>query len=278
LARRKEPKFRILGHDGFWKESQVQRLRATANTKVDAREIAEVWMRRTLPATGSYAKKDAYGEETAFVEIYNNSRGGFVEELWKGVGGKWLDRGEYVAHLRAQRGEKDPSQRRNAAMSRNEARKAMGRRAYQKRPGRRTNIGPDDPEYHRRNLVLDADTAADVMMWHEGQGTALYSLGSLGATDYVSPAMIDAAASELERIERSVRGKKERKEIGDLIAELDACARYSEEHTTKEAGLGDIDAGYSTWLVEDDQIRVANVRHANPRLRRIAGRLANGGR
>lgn len=125
------------------------------------------------------------------------------------------------------------------------------RRRRTKKRRRKRNVDPGHPEYHRRNLVLDQDTVAEVMTWHGGQGTSLYSLGSLGSSDYVSPSMIDAAIDELEGVENKGLDKQQRKSLDDLIAELDAYARYSEEHTTKEAGLGDVDSGYADWLMEE---------------------------
>ena len=121
---------------------------------------------------------------------------------------------------------------------------------------RRRNVGPGHPEYHRRNLVVDEDTRAEVMTWQRGEGSELYSLG---ISTYVSPSMIDAGIAELEGMEKGL-SKKKFKELDDLIAELDAYARYSEEHTTKEAGLGDVDSGYADWLMEEKAV-------ANPRKR-----------
>ncbi len=135
--------------------------------------------------------------------------------------------------------------------------------AHQKRnPGRRRktrrrrkkNVDDDHPEYHRRNLILDQELALEAMNWHGGQGSYVYSLASTAMNDYVSPSMIDAAVNELERDLSKIKKKSDRKELENLIGELDMRARGSEEFTTKEYGVGDVDSGYATWLMEDDTV------------------------
>lgn len=162
--------------------------------------------------------------------------------------------------------------------------------AVHKRAGRSTrqrtfkNVDSNHPDYHRRNLILPKEVLDDLVQWHGSQGSALYSLASMAQSEYVSPSMIDAAVADLEHIEARTRDKRQRKEFDALIGDLDAFARYSDEHTTKEAGLGDVDSGYATWLMEES---VANPRRTrqprrNPsetdlRTIRSASKLARGG-
>jgi hypothetical protein len=130
---------------------------------------------------------------------------------------------------------------------------------------RTKNAHEGDPDYHRRNVILpygeraDQSLALRVLDWHGGQNSMLYSLGSTGMSDYVSPSMIDAGVDELESIAHKQKttkkghrlSKNDMRELKDLIGELDAVARFSSEFTTEEAGLGDVDSGYATWLMED---------------------------
>ncbi len=123
---------------------------------------------------------------------------------------------------------------------------------------------PGDKNYHRRNLIVDRDLVLRAMDWHGGQGSMVYSFASTGLEDYVSPSMIDAAVAELEadlvsnkKAPKDRRlNRKEVRELKDLIGELDAVARFSSEHTTKEAGVGDVDSGYATWLMEEDNPKI----------------------
>lgn len=113
---------------------------------------------------------------------------------------------------------------------------------------------PGDKNYHRRNVILDDEIALAAMDWHGGQGSMVYSLASTAhAGKLVSPAMLDAAVAELEANKPLPKGysKKDRKDLDDLIGELDARARFSDEFTIREATGEDIDDGESTWLMSN---------------------------
>lgn len=111
---------------------------------------------------------------------------------------------------------------------------------------------PGQKAYHRRNIIVDRDLVLRAMDWHGGQGSMVYSFASTGLENYVSPSMIDAAVQELESdLRRTPKGSDERKDLEGIIGELDSVARFSSEHTTKEHGLGDVDSGYATWLMEN---------------------------
>ncbi len=105
-----------------------------------------------------------------------------------------------------------------------------------------------DADYHRRNVILDQDLALRVMDWHGGQGSMVYSLASTGyAGKLVSPSMIDAAVGELER-DLAGANAEEKRDLDEIIGELDGVARGSWEHTYLEATGEDIDDGTATWL------------------------------
>ena len=106
-------------------------------------------------------------------------------------------------------------------------------------------------EFHRRNLILPEELCTRVSHWHGGQSTMTYSLCSTGQSDYVSASMAEAAADELERPGKFPLSTELQADCDDLVGELRAFAAFASEHTTKEAGVGDVDSGYATWLMED---------------------------
>lgn len=105
--------------------------------------------------------------------------------------------------------------------------------------------------FHRRNLLLPAELCERVDSWHGGQSSRCYSLSSTGSCDYVSASMVDAAADELEGPAGPHDTAELKADREDLVGELRAFTAYASEHTTEEAGLGDVDSGYATWLMED---------------------------
>lgn len=132
-----------------------------------------------------------------------------------------------------------------------------------RRQPRRRNAEEGAADYHRRNVILDKDLALKAMEWHGGQGSMIYSLASTAyAGHFVSPSMIDAAVNELESSKGDTPDLQ--RELEELIGELDARARFSSESTTKEYGLGDVDDGYATWLIE---------RESNPAPGELSGPL-----
>ncbi len=111
---------------------------------------------------------------------------------------------------------------------------------------------PTDIEYHRRNLMLPEHLAILVLDWHGGMGTALYSLGSTAIDNYVSPSMIDAGVDELKYDVEGVSSTESREELSDLISELEEVTSYGSGYRVRELGLGDIDSGWATWFMRND--------------------------
>lgn len=140
---------------------------------------------------------------------------------------------------------------------------------------RRPNIEPGDPEYHRRNIILPEGLAESVLSWHGGQNSYTYSLGSVGMEDYVSASMIDAAVDELEMDSRKMPVGDDRRDLENLIGELDAVARFASEHTAEEAGLGDVDSGYADWLMDNPSAirgHAKRGRRPNPEVQELSRR------
>jgi len=125
---------------------------------------------------------------------------------------------------------------------------------------RRSNAQPGERAYYRRNLILPPEVIEPLYSWHGGQYTGVYSLASTGDHDYVSQSMIDRAISELEADRRKVKSKKDKKDLGNLIGDLDMVSSSPSEFSTKEAGLGDEDSGYDEYGMRLDEVE-------NPRAR-----------
>lgn len=124
-----------------------------------------------------------------------------------------------------------------------------------------------DREKYRRNLILDRDLASRVMEWNEGQGSELYSFASSAMNDYVSQSMIERAIDELSRLERRA-DRKGKKEIRELVGELQSVLFSPYEHSTKAASGDDDDSGY-------DDRGLGMIENPSSRARELAKRLAN---
>lgn len=81
-----------------------------------------------------------------------------------------------------------------------------------------------------RDLVLPSDLCRRVSEWHGGQGSDCYSLCSTGLSDYVSPAMVEAAADELEGPAGPYDTPEMRAERAALADDLRMVTAYPEEH------------------------------------------------
>ena len=81
-----------------------------------------------------------------------------------------------------------------------------------------------------RDLILPTELCTRVSEWHGGMFTACYSLCSTGLSDYVSPAMVDAAADELEGLAGQYDTPELRADREDLAGELRTMLAYPEEH------------------------------------------------
>lgn len=131
---------------------------------------------------------------------------------------------------------------------------------------KRSKHNPNDA-FHRLNLILPQGLAEKLYLWHGGQFSAVYSLASTGDHSYVSQSMIEKAIRELENIKRSGKATqtgspykipaKDWKHLKETISDLHMVLNYPDEFSTKAAGVGDKDAGYS---------------YSNPRKRKAARR------
>ena len=81
-----------------------------------------------------------------------------------------------------------------------------------------------------RNLILPSDLCERVASWHGGQWSACYSLCSTGLCDYVSVAMLEDAADELEASAGKYDTPELRADREDLAGELRTMAAYPEEY------------------------------------------------
>lgn len=99
-------------------------------------------------------------------------------------------------------------------------------------------------EWRKRQIILpdpalaredeNKSLALWLSEWHGGQFTAVYALSSTGAENLVSLSMIDAALDELESEKPDAETKKD---LEDLIGDLDTVRVYWREHSAKEAGM-----------------------------------------
>jgi hypothetical protein len=62
--------------------------------------------------------------------------------------------------------------------------------------------------------------------------------------------MVEAAADELEGPAGPHETPELKADREGLVGELRVFAAFASEHTTKEAGLGDVDSGHATWLMD----------------------------
>jgi len=110
---------------------------------------------------------------------------------------------------------------------------------------------------HQRRLILQADLVENLDQWHGGQGSAVYSLSSTGASNYVSQEMIRRALVELEHMHASgnVADPDDDEHLGDVIAELDMIMSYPEESDAVTAyGVAEEDDLVSDGLEDIDDI------------------------
>jgi len=99
-----------------------------------------------------------------------------------------------------------------------------------------------------RQIVMDRELALRVCDWHSGQGSATYSLCSVGQNHLVSLSMIDAALRELRRTRDGgfARRGSDRSHLDDVIWDLESERMYWKESTAKAAGMEEHDEGYDT--------------------------------
>lgn len=97
-------------------------------------------------------------------------------------------------------------------------------------------VSETSPDYRKAFLIVDPDIIRTLSYWTGSQSSATYSLASTGSHKLVSPGMIDDAIYELERELRKVSGNV-KKELKNLIADLDAIVSYPEEHSARAAGM-----------------------------------------
>ena len=88
----------------------------------------------------------------------------------------------------------------------------------------------ENNEREIRDLILPTDLCTRVSEWHGGMWSACYSLCSTGMGDYVSLAMIEAAADELD-LAATVNNNDpiSRADCRDLEGELRAMLIFPEE-------------------------------------------------
>jgi hypothetical protein len=149
--------------------------------------------------------------------------------------------------------------------------------ATQKNP--ETTMARQNPErtkdFYRRNLILP-DRAGDdgpkvidtLYAWHGGQFTGVYSLASTGDHDYVSASMIDRALTELRADVKKAKGK-DKKELKEVIGELQMVIDFPNEFTVKAATGDDVDSGYDTYGMKQDDFE------GNPRSTEVDEHAAN---
>ena len=98
-------------------------------------------------------------------------------------------------------------------------------------------IPETSPDYKKRFLILPEGVAEQLYNWHGGQWSGVYSLASTGDHDLVSPAMIERAISELEQDRKRVKSRKDKRELDNLISELDMVLSSPREFSAREAGM-----------------------------------------
>ncbi len=98
-------------------------------------------------------------------------------------------------------------------------------------------ISEDSPDYKKRFIILPEGVATQLYNWHGGQWSGVYSLASTGDHDLVSPAMIERAISELEQDRSKIKNRKDKRDLGNLIGELDMVLSSPYEFSAKEAGM-----------------------------------------
>ena len=81
------------------------------------------------------------------------------------------------------------------------------------------------------DIILPSELCTRVSEWHGGQWTPTYSLCSTGMENYVSLAMVEAAAEELENVALGWEPGREELDADrlDLAGELRLILSYPEE-------------------------------------------------
>jgi hypothetical protein len=98
-----------------------------------------------------------------------------------------------------------------------------------------------------RQIVMDEELVGRICDWHGGQSTALYALCSTGRSHLVSLSMIDEALRELRSTRRTTGfSRKDRRDLDDVIWDLESERMYWKESTAKAAGMEKHDEGYDT--------------------------------
>lgn len=103
---------------------------------------------------------------------------------------------------------------------------------------------PKKNEWRRRQIELPYELAKEVMLWHSGQWSNAYALGSSAtAGQPVSMSMIDAALTELSRSRREI--KKGKRKLGGLISRLELVRNYWREYRVESSMFDERDYGFS---------------------------------
>jgi hypothetical protein len=98
-------------------------------------------------------------------------------------------------------------------------------------------------QWRKRQIVMERELADRVCDWHGGQWTATYALCSTGQGHLVSLSMLDAAIDELVNVHREKsrfpgsRGRASRKDLNEVIGELQLLRQYWRESSAKEYGI-----------------------------------------
>jgi ribosomal protein S15P/S13E len=85
---------------------------------------------------------------------------------------------------------------------------------------------------------MERELADRVCDWHGGQWTHTYALCSTGQAHLVSLSMLDAAIDELVSVmKRGPKDRRSKKELRDLIGDLQMLRQYWKESSAKEYGI-----------------------------------------
>jgi hypothetical protein len=99
-------------------------------------------------------------------------------------------------------------------------------------------------EWRKMQIILEPELVERLSGWHSGMD-AVYALSSTGRQNLVSLSMIDAALDLLRRDGRKAKpGSKDRKDLAELVGDLESVRTYWREHSAKEAGMEDEDFVY----------------------------------
>ena len=112
--------------------------------------------------------------------------------------------------------------------------------------------GDDLAAFDAAHVALDVDLLRKLEGWTGSQDSYTYALASTGASHLVSQSMIDAAIDELESdLRRPPKpgfwkgwSAKNKKELREVIGELDSVRRYPEEFSAEASGMDTEDMQY----------------------------------